>query len=82
MLPEEPVEAWREVASKCERNCHRGFGDSRVVEVVHVSSSSVFPNVVLDFIDPFEIAVREGQPLIGKAPRLRERLTGLVALAF
>lgn len=40
MLAEQPVEAWREVASKCERNCHRGFAGIQVVEVVHVSSSS------------------------------------------
>ena len=40
MLAEQPVEAWREVASKSERNCHRGSAGSRVVEVVHVSSSS------------------------------------------
>lgn len=44
MLAEEPVEAGREVSRKlkCENSSRRGFGDSRVVEVVHVSSSLGF----------------------------------------
>ena len=84
MATEEPVEAWREVTRKlkCENSCHRGFAGSQVVGVVHVSSSSVFSDVILNFVDAVEIAFRERQPLISKAPRLRERLPRLVALAF
>ena len=44
MLAEETVEAWREVSRKlkCENSCHRGSAGSRVVEVVHMSSSLGF----------------------------------------